>query len=277
MHEIRKRVQVHIPFHLLKERHLDMIIGEGLNPEISFNHATFALYEIADFRRVAEALLKAGLTVTLHAPFLDLRPGALDPIIRQASRERLQQVFALVPLFHPRSVVCHPSFDKHYYLSGEKLWLQNSIDTWQHFLGLAEKMDTMIALENVYENDPSQLAALLEALPSERLCFCFDTGHFNVYSDTPLDTWMERLACRIGQVHLHDNQGDYDAHLPLGEGNFPIRHFFALLARWDLEPIITIEAHTEKNLWQALKNIESLEILRVPSCRRHREGVAMKA
>lgn len=263
MHEIRKRVQVHIPFRLLKERHLGMIIGEGLNPEISFNHETFDLYEEADFRQVAEELLKAGLKVTFHAPFLDLRPGALDPKIRQASRERLQQVFDLAPLFHPRSIVCHPSFDKRYYLSAEKLWLQNNIDTWRHFLEFAEKMDTLIALENVYETDPSQLAALLSALPAERICFCFDTGHFNVYSDTPLETWMESLAGRLGQVHLHDNWGDIDSHLPLGEGNFPIRDFFALLAGRDLDPIITIEAHSEKNLRQALKNIEAMEILRV--------------
>ncbi|MBN1614500.1 MAG: sugar phosphate isomerase/epimerase [Deltaproteobacteria bacterium] len=239
-----------------------MFIEEGLNPEIGFNHETFGLYGISDFRRVADALLKAGLTVTFHAPFLDLRPGALDPKIRQVTRDRLQQVFDLVPLFHPRTVVCHPSFDKRYYMTAEKLWLENSIDTWRHFLDPAEKFDTRIALENVYENDPSTLVALLEALPSERVCFCFDTGHFNVFADTPLDSWMEGLAGRLGQVHLHDNRGDIDAHLPPGDGNFPVRVFFAHLARRNLEPILTIEAHSEKDLWQALKNIESMAILK---------------
>jgi sugar phosphate isomerase/epimerase len=72
---------------------------------------------------------------------------------------------------------------------------------------------------------------------------------------------MGSLAGRLGQVHLHDNWGDIDAHLPFGEGNFPIHEFFALLARQNLDPIFTIEAHSEKNLWQALKNIDSMAIL----------------
>ena len=38
MTDILKRIQVHVPFTLLKEKLLPKVIREGINPEISFNH-----------------------------------------------------------------------------------------------------------------------------------------------------------------------------------------------------------------------------------------------
>src|SRR5512139_3377182 len=86
---VLRRVQVHMPFHVLKERHLSMVLAERINPEISFDHVTMERYGKNDFRAVAEELRAADLRVTFHAPFLDLRPGALDPKIRQASIDRM--------------------------------------------------------------------------------------------------------------------------------------------------------------------------------------------
>jgi sugar phosphate isomerase/epimerase len=156
-----------------------MVIKERINPEISFNHVTLDRFRKEDYIRVADSLLDAGLTITFHAPFMDLRPGALDPKIRQITIDRLNQVFDLIPHFRPLSVVCHPSFDKKYYVSSEQMWLENSIATWKIFLRRAVEMDTIIALENVYESDCQNLGLLLNELSSPHVIFCFDTGHFN--------------------------------------------------------------------------------------------------
>jgi len=260
MHDILKYVQVHMPFHLLYSQLLKMVIRERINPEISFNHASLDRFVVKDFTEVAARLLDAGLTVTFHAPFMDLRPGAIDPQIRQTTIDRLQQVFDLVPLFRPLSVVCHPSFDQKYYVSNEPLWLENSIDTWGKFVTVADELDTMIALENVYESDSHHLCLLLQALPSARICFCFDTGHFNVFSKMPLNSWMQNLGSRIGHIHLHDNKGTLDEHLPVGQGNFPFHEFFRMLRDQGGDPIITVESHTEKDLWQAIENIKAMKL-----------------
>ena len=261
MHEILKRVQVHIPFNILRDKLLPTVIKEGINPEIGFNYAVLDQVRGEDFLRVADSLREAGLTITFHAPFMDLRPGAIDPRIRQATRDRLHQVFDLVSSFRPRSVVCHPSFDERYYVSGEQIWLENSIETWGHFLNLAREMDTIIALENVYETGPHHLALLLGALTSERLRFCFDTGHFNVFSRTSLNVWIDKLASFLGQIHLHDNNGVADDHLPVGEGNFPFQDFFRMLQERGLNPIITLESHSEKDMWQMLRNIKVMGLV----------------
>lgn len=258
---ILKRVQVNMPFHLLYEKYLPLVAKNGINPEIGFNHADLENYLIQDFVRVAEVLRDKGLTITFHAPFMDLRPGALDPKIRRASIERLYQVFDLIPFFQPKCVVCHPSFDERYYVSTENKWLENSLDTWGKFLALAEDMGTVIALENVYERSPLHLSRLFSALEGPNIFFCFDTGHFNTFSNGDLDGWMRELGPHLGQLHLHDNFAEIDEHLPVGDGNFPFHELFRMIRDEGINPIITLEPHSEANLWKSIANIEAMKLL----------------
>ncbi len=261
MREILKKVQVHVPFYLLREKLLPMVIREGIHPEIGFNHHDLDRFPETDFREIADRLTDAGLSVTFHAPFMDLRPGAIDPRIRQATLDRLRQVFELIPWFRPRSVVCHPSFDEKYYISGEKLWLANSLETWRHLSGYVRETQTIIALENVYERDPHHLRLLLDSLDSPKFRFCFDTGHFNAFAGAPLAEWMETLGERLCEIHIHDNHGTADEHLPVGEGTFPFGELLAMVRERNLKPILTIESHSEKNLRKMLENIRSMKLL----------------
>jgi sugar phosphate isomerase/epimerase len=261
MQDILKKIQIHIPFDMLRDRYLPMVLKERINPEIGFNHETLDRFGTSDFRNVADVLTGAGLTTTIHAPFMDLRPGALDPKIRRATADRLRRVFDLAPAFRPRSIVCHPSFDRRYYVSTEDQWLENSIETWQPLLALAETMDTLIAFENVYETDPKLLKELLCSLRSPHVCFCFDTGHFNAFAEAPLEEWMSQLGPLTGQLHLHDNHGTTDEHLPPGEGNFPFHDLLQQLRQRGRKPIITLEAHSEAHLRKSLKNIKAMKLL----------------
>jgi sugar phosphate isomerase/epimerase len=261
MSEILKRIQVHIPFYLLKEKLLPMVIREGINPEIAFNHLDLDRFRMTDFRETADRLAGSGLSVTFHAPFLDLRPGAIDPKIRQVSLERLSRVFDLIPLFRPRSIVCHPSFDEKYYISGEEQWLANSLETWNSLIEYVRGTETIIAMENVYERGPHQLRPLFDAIDSPHVRFCFDAGHANTFGSAPYQEWMEVLGDRLGEIHIHDNNGTTDQHLPVGEGNFPFRELLTLVRHRNLKPILTVEAHSEKSLRRMLENIRTMNLL----------------
>jgi sugar phosphate isomerase/epimerase len=260
MQKIIKNVQIHVPFRLLTTEHFNFVIKERINPEISFNCTDLDTWTKSVFLEVAKRIAEAGLTVTFHAPFIDLRPGALDPKIRQVAKDRLQQVFDLVSYFHPLTVVCHPSFDERYYASHHQAWLENSIETWSHFLPLAEETKTIIALENVYETDPAPLTKLLGALSSPRIRFCFDTGHCNFFSRATFTTWIQEMGPYLVQLHIHDNSGSADDHAPVGEGNFPFNALFALLRERDLSPLVTLEPHALDDLWKTLKNIEMMDL-----------------
>jgi len=255
MEDILKYLQVHVPFRMLEGGFLDTVIAKGISPEIGFDCAILDATGKDRFREVADRFSDAGLRVTFHAPFMDLRPGAIDPRIREVSRERIQQVFGLVPLFRPRTVVCHPSFDSRYYVSSERKWLENSILTWSTFVEQAAELDTLLLLENVYEKEPRQLVHLLTALDSPRVRFCLDTGHCNAFSDAPLSSWLEELGTFLGEVHLHDNDGSRDAHLPIGEGDFPFMELFGFLKTKVNRPILTLEAHSADHLSRTLETL----------------------
>jgi len=251
-----------MPFQMLVDEYLDLILKEEINPEIGLDCFTLDCFSRREFCDVADVLHGAGLSVTLHAPFFDLRPGALDRKVREVTVERLREVFDLVPCFRPRSVVCHAAFDERYYVSHEDLWLENSRDTWGTLIKTAAAMGTQIALENVYEAGPGFFGLLLDDFrESEDICICFDTGHFNAFSRSSLDEWMNTLGSRIGQIHLHDNHGSADEHLPVGEGTFPFQRFFELLRQKGVRPIVTLEPHTQEDLWRTLENIRRLGLL----------------
>lgn len=265
MKDILQLIQVHVPFRYLQGKFLDKVIEKGIHPEIGFDHQILDADRTEDYKNVARRFHNAGRMVTFHAPFLDLRPGALDPRIRDVTLLRLRQIFEIAMIFRPHMVVCHPSFDIHYYLTAEEMWLRNSIATWQEVLELASQANTVVAFENIYEENPDELGLLLDELDSRRFRLCFDTGHFNVYSRTPLDLWMDRLGAYIGEVHIHDNRGRKDEHLPIGDGTFPFRRFFDAMRDLEVRAVLTIEAHSEKDLWVFVRNLEAwredLEVL----------------
>jgi hypothetical protein len=153
MQDIVNCVHVHMPYHLLP-KYMEMILRRKLNLEIYFHHWVLQDLDRAKCIETAKILDGAGLKITFHAPFLDLRPGAMDDKIRQTSIDRFRQVFDLAPYFNPIKIVCHASFDERYYVFGEDFWLESSIKTWTELITLAEDVNTVIALENVYEKPP---------------------------------------------------------------------------------------------------------------------------
>jgi sugar phosphate isomerase/epimerase len=260
MQDILSKVHVHMPFHLLPE-YQEMILQKNLNLEIYFNHLVLQSLDKSLCLEKAKILADAGLKITFHAPFMDLRPGALDDKIRRASLDRIKQVFDLASYFHPLKIVCHPSFDERYYVNCDDLWLEGSIKTWTALIALAKDAKTIIALENVYEKEPRILRRLFDALSSDNICFCFDTGHFNVFSFTPLNIWLQELGKYLGHLHLHDNHGKTDEHLPIGNGTFPFAELFQTLRAIGTKPTMTLEAHDQDALWESMNNIKNMNLL----------------
>jgi len=257
MGEILEKIQVHVPFYLLREKLLPWVVRERINPEIAFSALDLERFDKADFREAADRLTDQGLSITFHAPFMDLRPGAIDPAIRQLTLDRLRRIGDLFPWFRPRTMVCHASFDARYYGAPAGPWLENSLETWGTLLESLDETETVIALENTYESDPEPLRLLFAALASRRFCFCFDAGHANAFGAVSTGEWMAVLGGYLGEIHLHDNRGRFDEHLPVGEGNFDFSTLFAFLRGHNPRPILTVECHSKEKLQRMLENLRS--------------------
>jgi len=72
-----------------------------------------------------------------------------------------------------------------------------------------EKSNVNIAFENI--KDFRHLEYIFSNIKSERLGFCFDSGHEN-YAHSAVDC-LEKYGEKLLCVHLEDNFGDLDTHL----------------------------------------------------------------
>lgn len=253
---MENKIHAHVPYERLAE-HLEYAIANSVNPEVFFSAEALDNIVWEELSSLSGALHAAGLKTTIHAPFLDLNPGALDPRIRAASRHRIQQVMQAAELLRPLAIVVHPGYDDIRYGGNRLLWLKNSIDFWQEFIPRATELGTVLALENIFEKEPSTIKALLDAIDDPCFRHCFDVGHWNMFTTVTIEEWFSELGGYIAECHIHDNHGYSDEHLPVGEGGINFKKFFPLLKQHAPDAIWTIEAHSTEHLKIALKNIQN--------------------
>jgi sugar phosphate isomerase/epimerase len=138
------------------------------------------------------------------------------------------------------------------------VWLGNSIETWRKVMDSASRINLRVAVENVFDEDPEALRMLIEKIGSSDFGFCFDTGHFNLFSKVPMEEWFLSLGRHLIEVHLHDNDGTADSHWALGRGNVGIDKFFRLMNSHSPVPVFTIEAHDKDDIETSLERVKSL-------------------
>jgi sugar phosphate isomerase/epimerase len=251
--KVLREIQVCIPFRRLLNEYLPLFLDKRINPEIGIDGETMDRISERDFQKVASLLHQEGLSVTLHGPFYDLVPGAIDKRMLQATRERLQQALDLVPIFAPLSIVCHTGYDKKRYCDSRDQWLENAVETWSVFLKGLKGTRTILVIENVYEQTPTMLLKLLQALQGNNVGFCFDVGHMNAFSRTTMQDWLDMMGPFLKEVHLHDNDGGWDDHMAIGRGDIDFEYLFAYLRKLSPRPIMTLEAHEEASLWESVE------------------------
>ena len=259
MERIKKLTQVSIPFVMLRDTYLDYFIDERINPEISFDGTTLDRVSVTELSRIAQKLNKRRLSITLHGPFVDLSAGSSDPAVREITKRRFRQLLELVPVFKPKTVVCHAGYDSRRYGYFREKWIEKSIKIWS-WLGAAIKDEGgVLMLENVYEHSPDEIKVLFENLEKEGVSFCLDTGHQSAFSHASLEIWLNTLGPFLGQLHLHDNRGVADDHLGLGLGTIDFKKFLAdLKAIRNSPPVVTLEPHREEDLPVSFEYLEKI-------------------
>lgn len=117
--------------------------------------------------------------------------------------------------------------------------------------------------EVLLENLPGRLAnseRLLQFLEMThlRLGFCFDTGHARL--EEGVEPALERMQSRIRSVHISDNDGQSDQHLPPGAGSIGWAALRPRLAQLGCPLVLTLrDSGKEPPLDQARRAFDTLE------------------
>jgi sugar phosphate isomerase/epimerase len=246
-----RQLYVHLPFAMV-ESELPFLLGQGLRPEFGFNGDLLDRLLPEELYSAAAALQAADTDCTIHAPFMDLNPGSTERLLREATSRRFNQVMDAADILRPRVMVFHPGYDRWRYGDNQLAWLTNSLESWKPVLERADKIGCTIAVENIFEEEPSTLKALIESVGSSNFRHCFDVGHWNMFKRVGMEEWFAEMGDYVSEVHLHDNSGDRDAHLPPGDGRIDFPLLFSLLERYAPKAVWTLEAHTRPKVARSL-------------------------
>ncbi len=253
-----ERVQVNVPFPFLLNGYLARFLDRGLNPEIGLDGWSLGTYAPGAFRSIARVFARAGRRITLHGPFQDLSPGALDDFILAASRRRLRQAWRWLPVFRPEAVICHLGYEDRHYLWDRENWLSRVVATYRELGAQAQACGARVMLENVYEQDPGLIKEAIERIGLPNVQVCLDVGHLHAFGGGDFAGWLETLWPVIGHLHLHDNQGRQDDHQALGTGTVPLDQVLTFLAQRGKQPRITLEPHQEDSLTPSLEYLAKI-------------------
>lgn len=210
-----------------------------------------------DVRRQVEAL---GLTVhSLHAPFspqIDItllddaaRLHAVTEVKRAA--DALAELGGRVLVIHPGSEIGpdgHRTMDR----------LHRSADSLAELHSHCAALDLTLAVEDMLPHllagRTADLLWLLEQLPRDHVGFCLDTGHS--YLARELLQRIDLFGPWLLLLHASDSRGQYDDHLPPGEGSIDWQGVFRALHRVGFDGAVVLEVagrEDEEGLWRSIR------------------------
>jgi sugar phosphate isomerase/epimerase len=103
-------------------------------------------------------------------------------------------------------------------------------------------LNVKVGVENWKINpDPEEFRRLRRELASVTdLGLLLDLGHLHVMTDDPVAAARD-LPIPVCEVHVHDNSGDSDDHMPLGRGNLPLEGLVEAIRAGGFDGIWTLE------------------------------------
>ena len=237
---------------------LEEFLQRGVNPELGLDPVLMDMADLDWHRSMAARFADSGLTPAVHLPFFDLQPGSADSLIRAASLERLSRAMDVARVYRPAHMVGHARYDPLLYMKSYGPWRDRAAQTWASALSRWPGHPPLY-LENTFEPDPASVAGMVEKLREDQsgmVGLCLDVGHWHSFSLghrlKNLDQWLDAFAPLLSHLHLHDNDGSFDQHRGLGQGDIPWEEFFEGLAGRGLAPSVTFEPHTPEAFQAAM-------------------------
>ncbi|MCL2200367.1 MAG: sugar phosphate isomerase/epimerase [Oscillospiraceae bacterium] len=193
-----------------------------------------------EYNKRALANMKGVSSFVLHAPFNEISPAAIDPLILKVAEKRYSQAAGIMRGYGINKMVAHSGFLPQVYY--EQWFVPKSVEFWQKFL--SDKSESFeLCIENVLESSPDMLCKIAKEVNDGRLKLCFDAAHAAIMSpELSAMQWAERMLPYLGHVHLHNNFGEIDTHNALGNGIVDIAKLIEFIAGEKADVTFSIEA-----------------------------------
>lgn len=177
---------------------------------------------------------------TMHGAFLDVTVHSTDRRIKEVSELRVRQSLDIAKEMGLRGAVFHTNringFRQADYL---KNWEETN---YRFFATVCEEYpNQQIFMENMFDEAPDVLLSLAERMkPYENFGVCLDYGH-GAISEIAESGWMKLMAPYVKHMHINDNDGSNDLHLPIGDGRLKWKKFTKEISDYQMDTTVLVE------------------------------------
>jgi len=199
-----------------------------------------------------------GMRFQVHAPMSDVNLGSVYEPMRIAAVKEVKQTIAMCHELEIPLVTVHPGFVNGIAFLDRSKALEMTKRSIREVASYAEEQSVTVAVENLPANinaTCTHAKDLLYVIEGTGLGICFDMGHANTSGQ--LDDLLREVD-RFRNVHLHNNEGQWDQHNVIDEGSADVGKVVSVLKRsykgniviesTDLESAIESKGRLEKML-----------------------------
>ncbi len=190
---------------------------------------------------VLDALQSYNLGTLAHLPWYFSIAHPYERV-QKAINSEFTQAFRAAQMLGAQKITLHTETLSPSIQSRESS-MQNAVST----LKLLHKEATNMGLDLLIENLDAKSLSIEEfktLFSQVDMGLTLDVGHTQTAKGEGLENYLRALAPRIRHVHLHDNMGQNDDHLPLGAGRMEVEKVVkALKSKYD--GTITLEVHSD--------------------------------
>jgi sugar phosphate isomerase/epimerase len=147
---------------------------------------------------------------------------------------------------------------------GRKIFLNNFANSMRELSNFGKGKRITLMLENMTPYNPKTAYTIddfdyvIRKVPS--LMVHLDIAHaFVEGGNKKIDEYIKRFSKKIVHVHAHDNSGEKDEHLPIGEGKINFKKAISSLKRINYDKTVTFEVFPSNS--DAKKSKEKFERL----------------
>ncbi len=195
---------------------------------------TFRLWEIFseadhcvhnDTESIMSVLDQYGLFCQVHAPICDWNVASMTDRLMRASIDETKETIDAAEMLGAKVVTVHPGLSSMAVPGMESRAVERANIAMRELESYVDGREIVLAIENM-PNPPFFLgrtaSQLAEIVDGTDLGICFDIGHANTMGE--IDAMIDSFKDRIVNIHIHDNNGDRDAHMTLGQGSIDFTH-----------------------------------------------------
>jgi len=214
--------------------------------------------ETTNIRRL---LKKLSLTPIVHLPYIDINLSSLNPLIREASVKQTKRCLIWAREIGASWCVLHCGNVPHDYAPYKEEGLRSLKESLIELISESERLNLLMALENKQKSKnfellrfPEDHLNLLKTFNSPFLKVVLDIGHAHTFG-LDIVEYLRKVAPYLIEIHLHDNFGEEDEHLPLGKGSINYLNFLETWSKLSKKMPLILEMKSFSDIKECLPRL----------------------